>query len=149
MIRQFQSEDASSCCALIRGCVESDPSYSPALLRKMRVSETPEAMAERAKLFYLAVYEEDGQVLGVAGLDMNEIRLLYVSTMHQGRGIGRSLVEHLKSMVPHMLFTDIFVYSTKRAVPFYRACGFIDKGPFTLDWEGEPLETVFMAFPLP
>ena len=148
MIRQFQPEDALSCCALIRACVANDPSYSPMLREKIKGSETPQSILERAGHFYIAVYELEDRILGMVGLDMNEIRLLYVSPEHQQRGVGRQLFEHVKAMVPRALFADIFVYSSEQAAGFYRACGFIDKGPFAFDFDGEPLTTVFMAFPL-
>lgn len=46
----------------------------------------------------LAVYEEDGQVLGCVGLtiiwaDLSEVRSLAVESSCRGRGIGRKLVE--------------------------------------------------------
>jgi len=148
MIRLFQPEDALSCCELIHSCLANDPSYSFALREKIKSSETPQGIVGRSRLFYIAVYELEGRILGIAGLDMNEIRLLYVSPDHQKRGIGRLLIKHLMAMVPRALFADIFVYSSEQAVGFYRACGFIEKGPFAFDLDGELLNTVFMTFPL-
>ncbi|MBN1566480.1 MAG: GNAT family N-acetyltransferase [Acidobacteria bacterium] len=148
MIRPFQSGDAESCCALIHACLERDPSYPSPLLQKIRDAETLESMKDRAGLFYIAVYESDDRIMGVAGLDMNEIRLLYVSPEYQDQGIGRMLLEHIKSMVPPALFSDIFVYSSRQAAGFYRACGFADKGPCAFEICGEILQTVFMALPL-
>jgi GNAT superfamily N-acetyltransferase len=148
MIRQFQPEDGPSCYRLIQACLEGDPSFSPALRKKIRGSETPQSINERARLFYVAVFESEDEILGIAGLDMNEIRLLYVSPKHQRRGIGRALLEHLKTMVPDTLFADIFVYSTTQASGFYRACGFVEKGPFFFDLGGETLPVVFMTFQL-
>src|SRR6266567_7453744 len=45
-----------------------------------------------------AVYEEDGQILGCVGLtiiwaDLAEVRSLAVDSNHQGRGIGKQLVD--------------------------------------------------------
>ena len=148
MIRPFQPADASACCRIIRACLEADASYPSALRSKIRAGETAQSMRERAELFYIAVYEEESRVLGLAGLDMNEVRLLYVAPDSQRRGIGRSLFEHIKAMVPGAMFPEIFVYSTIGASGFYGACGFQDKGPFVVDLGGESLQTVFMALPL-
>jgi N-acetylglutamate synthase-like GNAT family acetyltransferase len=114
----------------------------------MSVYETPKRMNERARLFYVAVYESESRISGVVGLDMNEIRLLGVSPDFQRQGIGRALVEHVKAMVPALLFPDVFVYSSLQAVEFYKACGFIEKGPFSFDIGGVLQRTIFMAFPL-
>ena len=148
MIRQFERGDALECHKLIQACLETDTSYSPGLIEKLRNSETPRNITERAGLFYVAVYESEGRILGLAGLDMNEVRLLYVLPGHQRRGIGRLLLDHLLGMVPRALFRDVFVYSTMQSVDFYRACGFRDRGPYTFDLQGNSLRTVFMTCPL-
>ena len=145
MIRQFQPQDAASCCRLIHACLESDTSISDSLREKIHNRETAHCMCERAKLFYLSVYESQNQILGIAGLDMNEIRLLHVSPEHQRQGIGRALLEHLKGMTPAALFPDVFVYSSIQSVGFYKACGFVEMGPFCFDVGGETLPVVFMA----
>jgi GNAT superfamily N-acetyltransferase len=148
VIRPFKSEDASFGSALIIECLKNDPAYNPSLLQKAIRCETAQAMRNRASVYYVAVYEEAGKIRGVAGLDMNEIRLLYVSPACQRRGIGRDLLLHLIGMVPRALFSDVFVYTTKQAVAFYRTYGFEDKGPFLFHLEGEKLQTVFMALPI-
>jgi len=76
---------------------------------------------------------------------MNEIRLLYVDPLHQRRGIGRSLLAHLESMIPSALFPDVFLYSSHVAVGFYQAHGFQTRGPHAFLIEGEELTTVFMT----
>jgi GNAT superfamily N-acetyltransferase len=146
MIRQFQPEDAPSCSKLIHACLDDDSSFSPALCGRIRSGETPPSMIERARLFYVAVYESENRILGVAGLDLNEIRLLCVSPEHRRRGIGRAFIEHFLTMVPAILFSDIFVYSSAAAVGFYKACGFTEEGPVCFDLDGELLSTFFMTF---
>jgi GNAT superfamily N-acetyltransferase len=146
MIRQFKPRDAASCCRLIHACLESDSSYSETLRRKLCSAETPQSMIERARLYYIAVYESKDQLCGVAGLDMNEIRLMHVSPEMRRHGIGRALLEHLKSMVPGALFSDLFVYASMQSTGFYRACGFMEKGPYCFDFGGERQPTVFMTF---
>jgi N-acetylglutamate synthase-like GNAT family acetyltransferase len=110
--------------------------------------EMPQSMLERAGLFYIAIFEEETRIVGVAGLDMNEIRLLFVLPDRQRSGIGRALLDHIKAMAPGVLFSDIFVYSSLQSVGFYKACGFAEKGPYEFDIGGETLSTVFMTCPI-
>jgi ribosomal protein S18 acetylase RimI-like enzyme len=104
-------------------------------------------MEERARLFYLAVYESESRITGLVGLDLNEIRLLYVSPEHQRSGIGRALLRHIATMAPRDLFKDLFVYSSIAAVDFYKSQGFIEKGPVSFDMGGEIMRTIFMTCP--
>ncbi len=148
MIRQFRPEDSIPCCDLIHACLAGDSSLSPGLREKLLNSETPQTMEERARLFYLAVYESGNKILGIAGLDMNEIRILCVSPEQRRSGIGRTLFEFIRSMVPGILFQDMFVYSSLEGKAFYEDCGFQEKGPVSFDIGGEQLHTVFMTLPL-
>ena len=126
-----------------------DASYPPALRPKSAAVKRPESMTERAELFYIAVCEEESRILGFAGLDLNEIRLLYVGPDSRRRGIGRLLLEHIKAMVPGGPVSEIFVYSTVGAAGFYKSCGFKDKGPFVFDLGDESLPTIFMTLSIP
>jgi N-acetylglutamate synthase-like GNAT family acetyltransferase len=147
VIRSFRSEDAGSCCSLIQDCLSADSSLSVALRKKLQDSETPQSMEERSKSFYLAVYELESGIVGIAGLDLNEIRLLYVSPGRRRSGIGRSLFNHMAAMIPESFFKEMFVYSSPLAVNFYKSLGFAEKGRMRFDIWGEPLDTVFMTRP--
>ncbi len=147
MIRQFRLEDAAPGCKLIYDCLDADPSLSPSLRKKLRNSLSPQSMREHAKLFYLAVYELESKIVGIAGLDLNEIRILYVSPESRRTGIGRALFNHLADMAPAGFFAEIFVYSSLMAVEFYKELGFSEKGPVSFDVEGELMHTIFMACP--
>ena len=145
MIREFQEEDAQACSALVRACILRDPDIPPGTLKRLLQEETTQLMCKRATLFYLAVCERDEVIAGVGGLDLNEIRLLYVDPGHQRQGVGRALLEHLERMVPPALFADIFLYATPSAETFYRACGYESRGDHTFDLDGKPLPTIFMV----
>jgi N-acetylglutamate synthase-like GNAT family acetyltransferase len=146
MIRQFKVEDASPCCDLIRACVQEDTSLPESVRARILASETPQSVIERASLYYVAVYEWERRIIGLAGLDLNEVRLLFVSPARRRAGIGRALIEHLKAMVPGAFFTDIFVYASTQSVEFYKSCGFIKRGPVEVDVGKGKLDTVFMTF---
>lgn len=145
MIRPFHPEDAQTCSDIIRACVREDPGLSPQLRSKLLALETPAAVLERARLYYLAVHQSEQGITGLGGLELNEIRILSVSPAHQREGIGRALVEHLAVMVPPALFRDIFVYSMPGAVGFYRTLGFRERGPATFLVGGLNMETIFMT----
>jgi GNAT superfamily N-acetyltransferase len=149
MIRQFQPGDAEACSALVRSSVETDPSMAPDLRRHLLRLETADAMLERARLFYMAVFAEHSSIFGIGGVDMNEIRLLYVAPGRQRLGIGRALLRHLEGWVPAALFPDIFVYSALSAAGFYRSQGYEPAGEHIIDVDGHPLPTLFMRKPLP
>lgn len=147
MIRQFRPEDAQCCSDLIQACLRNDEDLQPLVRERLLLSESVEAMRRRATLFYLAVCESANRIVGVAGLDMNEVRLLYIIPEHQGRGYGSALLSHLEAMVPPALFADIFVYSVISAEGFYRARGYRAKGLCSFDLNGVYLETIFMTKP--
>jgi GNAT superfamily N-acetyltransferase len=102
-------------------------------------------MIERARLYYVAVCERESRMLGIAGLELNEVRLLFVSPAHRRSGIGRRLIRHLEDMVPAALFTDMFVYASIQSVEFYRSCGFVERGLVEIDLGNGKLQTVFMT----
>lgn len=145
MIRQFRLEDAPACRRIIHDCLIHDMSLSPAIRERLLNAETLASIEERGRLFYMAVHETDSGIDGLAGIDMNEIRILCVSPSRQGQGIGKALVEHLFSMIPDIPFREVFVYSSRPAVDFYRRLGFVEKGPVSFDVDGEELDTIFMT----
>ncbi len=142
--RLFRPEDASACSGIVCANIEADPSLPPDLRKSLRAHVTPCRIAERASLYYIAVCENSLGIVGVGGLDLNEIRLLAVGPEHQGRGFGRLLLEHLESMVPPALFGEIFVYSAPVAEGFYLACGYVSGGEHIMEIDGFPIPTTFM-----
>ncbi len=144
MIRQFQPADAGACSELVRASLEQDPAMNPELRRHLLRLESPQAMLERARQFYVAVFVDGSAVVAVGGVEMNEIRLLYVAPGWQRRHIGQKLLRHLEEWVPAALFPDVFVYSATSATPFYQAQGYSPAGEHIVEVDGHPLPTVFM-----
>jgi GNAT superfamily N-acetyltransferase len=144
-IRPFRDEDAEACSRLVIACLRMDSSMPQETREEFMRLESPAAMRERAKLFYLAVGTAESSVAGVGGVDMNEIRLLYVHPEWRHQGIGSLLLRHLEDMVPPALFGDIFVYSAPAAADFYRAQGYQSGGPHEFKVAGVAVPTVFMT----
>jgi GNAT superfamily N-acetyltransferase len=144
-IRQFQSHDAVACNRIVRACLELDPLMPPGLKEELLPAESPEIMCERANRFYVAVYLLGDTVAALGGIELNEIRLLFVAPEHQHQGIGGSLLKHLETCVPPDLFGDIFVYSAPGAVGFYRSHGYQPGGEQVFVFGSCSVPTIFMT----
>jgi putative acetyltransferase len=72
------------------------------------------------------IFEEDGQIAGFISLVGEKICALFVAPGMQGRGIGRALLEHAKSLKGRL---SLKVYrENERALRFYEKCGFVAAG---------------------
>jgi GNAT superfamily N-acetyltransferase len=58
------------------------------------------------------VAEEQGRVLGFAGLSPGWLDHLYVDSDYQGRGLGSMLVQHVKTLEPELLSLWVFQKNT-------------------------------------
>ncbi|MCZ2527106.1 GNAT family N-acetyltransferase [Streptomyces sp. HB2AG] len=102
--------------------------------------------ARRLREIYLReadnwVAEEDGAVVGLLGLLGNEVGGLFVAPEAQGRGIGRTLLEHAAALHGGL---SLKVYEANaRARGFYGAMGFEERGRSTEEETGHPLIVLF------
>jgi ribosomal protein S18 acetylase RimI-like enzyme len=75
---------------------------------------------ERAELW---VAEEEGRVVGFAGVSGSELTHLYTDPSAQNRGVGRALLDHVKSLHPERL--ELWVFQRNEgARRFYERHGF-------------------------
>ena len=75
---------------------------------------------ERAELW---VAEEGGRVVGFAGVSGSELTHLYTDPLAQNRGVGRALLDHVKSLRPERLELWVF-QKNEGARRFYERHGF-------------------------
>jgi len=75
---------------------------------------------ERAALW---VAEEEGRVVGFAGLSGDELTHLYIDPAAQNRGVGTALLDHMKSLRPERLELWVF-QKNDGARRFYERQGF-------------------------
>ncbi len=144
-IRQFQPGDAAACSEILRSCIAMDEHLPAGAKQELLWTETPQVMCKRASLFYLAAYLSGDAVVAVGGVDLNEIRLLYVAPSRWRQGIGGALLEHLESWIPPALFGDIFVYAAPGAVEFYRSHGYRPGGEHIFIVGTQSVPTIFMT----
>ena len=68
------------------------------------------------------VFEQDGVVVSFISLIENEVGAIFVDSNYQGRGIGRALMDHARS-IRDLLELDVFK-DNKVGREFYEKCGF-------------------------
>ena len=68
------------------------------------------------------VFEQDGVVVGFISLLGNEVGAIFVDSNYHGRGIGRALMDHARSL---RAFLELSVLKDNRVGrDFYAKCGF-------------------------
>jgi putative acetyltransferase len=83
------------------------------------------------------VYEIDGRVVGFIALIGNEVGAIFVAPDHQGRGIGRALMDQARPSRP-FLELDVFEANTSGR-RFYEVFGFKVVGRHLHEASGQPV----------
>jgi GNAT superfamily N-acetyltransferase len=77
-------------------------------------------LVERDRLW---VWDSDGEIAGFVGVDDTEVSHLYVAPPAQGRGVGKALLDHAKTVSPERL--ELWVFQRNEgARRFYERNGF-------------------------
>ena len=127
MIRKYDDSDFETMYQIIneaaqvyKGIIPADRWKEPYMPR-----EELEDEIEAGVRFW--AYEEDGELLGVMGiqdvLDVTLIRHAYVRTAHQKKGIGGKLLSHLRTLTSRPLLLGTWADAIW-AVRFYEKHGF-------------------------
>jgi N-acetylglutamate synthase-like GNAT family acetyltransferase len=127
MIRRAEERDFDDIFAIIndgasayKGIIPADRWHEPYMPRE----ELREQIAAGVEFW---VYEEDGEMLGVMGIqqvqDVTLIRHAYVRTASRSRGIGGLLLQHLRSMADRPVLIGTWADAVW-AIGFYQKHGF-------------------------
>ncbi|WP_116812352.1 acetyltransferase [Steroidobacter cummioxidans] len=86
--------------------------------------------------------EGSGTIMGFMGLSGSKMETLFLAPEFHGRGAGRLLVQHAKSLCSD-LTVDVNEQNAA-ARQFYEACGFVVEGRSELDEQGRPYPLLHM-----
>jgi putative acetyltransferase len=89
--------------------------------------------------------DDSGTVVGFMGMSESKMDALFIAPEFQGRGAGRLLVDHARSMHPE-LTVDVNEQNAA-ARRFYEACGFVVVGRSELDEQGRPYPLLHLRRP--
>ena len=125
-IRKFHMGDEYSVAKIIRDAnrITLKKFYSPAIIRQMCADANAKMVRKKAKdkNFKVAIFKN--RIVGVIGSTENRIRSFFVSPSFQGKGVGRSLIEHLEREVKKLRINFIQLNSSLYAVKFYKHFGY-------------------------
>jgi N-acetylglutamate synthase-like GNAT family acetyltransferase len=127
MIRRAEERDFDDIFAIIndgasayKGIIPADRWHEPYMPRE----ELREQIAAGVEFW---IYEDDGETLGVMGIqqvqDVTLIRHAYVRTASRSRGIGGLLLQHLRSMADRPVLIGTWADAVW-AIGFYQKHGF-------------------------
>lgn len=83
--------------------------------------------------------------LGFIGLNENHVEMLFIEPDLRGKGIGRALLDHARSLRSQMS-VDVNEQNPE-AVGFYLNYGFVQTGRSPLDGEGRPFPLLHLSLP--
>ncbi len=123
-IRRALAADADVLNAIVHGSESHKGDYSP-MLDGYKISAGQIARDE------IHLTEEAGNVLGFYSLMLGEtpeLDLLFVAAAAQGRGLGRLLMNHMRTLAAERGAVSVKIISHPPAADFYRGLGAIDAG---------------------
>jgi GNAT superfamily N-acetyltransferase len=128
-IREARVEDAAAACDVLRRSIvelcAADHGNDPALLDPWLANKTPENVLAWMAETHLLVAEEDGRLLGVAGLSSaGRVTLNYVAPEARFRGVSAALLQALEDKAAQLGCRTCTLESTKTARRFYEARGY-------------------------
>lgn len=125
-IRKFRKGDEFSVSKVVRAAtsITNKKFYSPSILKQYFLQSTPKKILERSKEKNFRVAVLNKKIVGVIGLCESRVRQFFVHPTHQGKGIGRALIEYIELTARKMKIRELSVHSSLSAVGFYKHFGF-------------------------
>jgi GNAT superfamily N-acetyltransferase len=134
-IRDANIEDAPAACAVLRRSITelciADHGNDPGILARWLGNKTPEIIASwigQSTTSLLVAAEQDTILAVGAVTNAGEITLNYVSPDARFRGVSRAMLGALELRAIQQGNVRCTLTSTKTALGFYHACGYVEDG---------------------
>lgn len=125
-IRQFDPSDATAVSNVIRTTmrISNAADYPMARLQPLIDYFSPEKVAQLSHERDCLVAEEEGEIVGTAALDGNELVTFFVDPQHQGQGIGSALLKAIEIIAFDHGRRELRVDASLAGTPFYERHGY-------------------------
>ncbi|HEX8394093.1 MAG TPA: GNAT family N-acetyltransferase [Longimicrobium sp.] len=125
-IRPYRSSDAQAVSEVIRTTmrVSNAADYPMEQLEPLIDYFSPEKVEQINRDRTCLVAEEDGQVIGTAALENDELVTFFIVPKYQGRRVGTALLERLESIAREQGVAQLKVGSSLTGAAFYERHGY-------------------------
>ena len=132
-IRRFEEKDAKKVSKLIVETLRKTniKDYSADLIENYVNNFQPENVLKRASWTHFYVAEEKGNIIGCGAIAPywdkiyeSSLFTIFISSEHQGKGIGRKIIETLEKDEYFLRAKRIEIPASITAVPFYKKMGY-------------------------
>ncbi len=125
-IRWFEPSDAKAVSNLIRTTmrISNAADYSMERLQLLIDYFSPEKVEQLSHERDCLVAEEEGEIVGTAALEGNELVTFFVDPQHQGRGIGSALLKEIEAIALHHGRRELKVDASLTGIGFYERHGY-------------------------
>jgi len=145
-VRKFKKEDAVKASNIVKQGFEISNArfYKKNSIAEQVESNSPKNLIEKAKKIHYFVAVEKAEILGIGGYDTKKVHTLFVDPKHQGKGIGKKLIERILSEAKKNGIKILDSWSTFQAEKFYAKAGFKRIKIFTLQCRHSSIDFVLM-----
>jgi GNAT superfamily N-acetyltransferase len=124
-LRAFELTDAARCCEIIHACLPTMSGLNPAARQFVAAKTIPLALAHEVQQMFTLVCEHQGVVVGMRGLDRNEIKRMYVHLDAHGHGKGTAILHALEAEAKRRCLPSLRAQAAPTAVAFYAKWGYV------------------------
>ena len=130
VIRPAAEADAEAASNVVAVTVRESNArdYSRDIVEMVVADSAPERMQAMIRDGDFFIAEENGEIVGVAGLIEGTLRRCFVLPALQGKGIGRELLVAIERMAHRNHLPVLRVNSSLTATGFYERLGFTSEG---------------------
>lgn len=132
-IRRFEESDATAVSELIRTTLQISNAwdYPAEMIAALVEKETPEYILQRASWTHFYVATDDDGIVGCGAIgpywdkqDESALFTIFVHPDHQGKGIGRAIIETLEKDEFALRAKRIEIAASITGLPFYKKMGY-------------------------
>lgn len=145
-VRKFRKTDATKASNIVKRGFEISNArfYKKSSITEQVEANSPKNLIEKAKNVQYFVAVEKDEILGIGGYDTKKVHTLFVNPEHQGKGIGKKIIERILSEAEKDGIKSLDSWSTFQAEKFYAKAGFKKIKVFTLKCQHSSIDFLLM-----